>query len=81
MEHMTLVLQHPAFQSNPFETMQEHLRNTLATQAQELKAKSQKRAKVEREEEEAKKKQKKERMQAAGGRHRKKFNATRTSKR
>jgi hypothetical protein len=28
--HYNLVLQHPSFQTNPFGTMQEHLRNTLA---------------------------------------------------
>eukprot|EP00540_Astrosyne_radiata_P015051 CAMPEP_0116846186 /NCGR_PEP_ID=MMETSP0418-20121206/13693_1 /TAXON_ID=1158023 /ORGANISM="Astrosyne radiata, Strain 13vi08-1A" /LENGTH=181 /DNA_ID=CAMNT_0004477401 /DNA_START=33 /DNA_END=578 /DNA_ORIENTATION=- len=31
--HLGLVLQHPAFQANPFETMREHLKNTLASQA------------------------------------------------
>ena len=30
IEHVNLILQHPSFQKNPFETMQEHLRNTLA---------------------------------------------------
>jgi len=33
--HYNLVLQHPSFQSNPFETMQEHLRNTLAKSIEE----------------------------------------------
>ncbi len=33
--HYNLVLQHPSFQSNPFETMQEHLRNTLAKSTEE----------------------------------------------
>jgi ABC-type dipeptide/oligopeptide/nickel transport system ATPase component len=42
MTHMNLVLQHPSFKSNPFATMQEHLRNSLAKQAeeQEITAKS-----------------------------------------
>lgn len=31
--HYNLVLQHPSFQSNPFGSMQEHLRNTLAAAA------------------------------------------------
>lgn len=35
--HYNLVLQHPSFQSNPFETMQEHLRNTLAKSIEEQK--------------------------------------------
>ncbi len=35
MTHLNLVLQHPSFKSNPFATMQEHLRNTLAKQAEE----------------------------------------------
>lgn len=77
MEHMNLVLQHPAFLSNPFEAIQQHLRNSLAGQAQEQEAKSRERAKVDMDKQQVKKRQKKERIQAAGGRHRKKFHAAR----
>ena len=77
MEHMNLVLQHPAFQSNPFEAIQQHLRNTLAGQAMDQDAKSRERAKEDKQKEAVKKKHKKERIQAAGGRHRKKFHAAR----
>lgn len=80
MEHMSLVLQHPAFQSNPFESIQQHLRNSLADQAKEQESKSRERSETERQKEEAKKKQKKERIQAAGGKHRKKFHAARKTK-
>lgn len=30
IEHVNLILQHPSFKKDPFETMQEHLRNTFA---------------------------------------------------
>mmetsp|Transcript_45662 Transcript_45662/g.67382 ORF Transcript_45662/g.67382 Transcript_45662/m.67382 type:complete len:225 (-) Transcript_45662:90-764(-) len=33
--HMNMVLQHPSFRKDPFATMQEHLRNTLANQKKE----------------------------------------------
>lgn len=36
ISHMGLVLQHPSFQEDPFATMQQHLRNTLAGQAEQL---------------------------------------------
>lgn len=41
MEHMNLILQHPAYKADPFETMQQHLRNTFAEdrKQQELQAK------------------------------------------
>lgn len=41
LTHMKLVLQHPTFQSNPFATIQQHLKNTLAESAerQEILAK------------------------------------------
>lgn len=80
MQHMNLVLDHPAFQSNPFETIQQHLRNTLAGSAKEQEQKSKERTKTDRQGKEAKKQQKRERIQAAGGKHRKKFHAARKSK-
>ena len=38
LSHFNLVLQHPSFQSNPFATMQEHLRNSFVKQAEELES-------------------------------------------
>lgn len=38
LTHFNLVLQHPSFQSNPFATMQEHLRNSFVKQAEGLAA-------------------------------------------
>jgi len=35
VNHLNLVLQHPAFQSNPFAAIQNHLKNSLADQAQQ----------------------------------------------
>lgn len=77
VQHMNLVLQHPAFQSNPFEAIQQHLRNTLAGQAQELEAKSNERTMADLQKEQVQKQKKKERIQESGGRHRKKFHAAR----
>ena len=77
MEHMNLVLQHPAFQSNPFEAIQQHLRNTLAGQAQELEKKSNERTKAILQKEQVQKQKRKERIQESGRRHRKKFRAAR----
>lgn len=72
--HMNLVLQHPAFQSNPFDTIKQHLKNTLADQAEEQQVKSELRTKQELEEAAKRKEAKKERL---GVKHRKKFHATR----
>ena len=41
--HMNLILQHPAFKTDPFETMQEHLRNTLAEERKQQELVSKKR--------------------------------------
>jgi hypothetical protein len=56
LPHLNLVLQHPVFQSNPFATMQEHLCNSLAKQAEEQAIV----AKEKREEESKKASEKKE---------------------
>lgn len=56
LSHLNLVLQHPVFKSNPFATMQEHLSNSLAKQAEEQAVE----AKLEREEESRKANEKKE---------------------
>jgi hypothetical protein len=65
LPHLNLVLQHPSFQSNPFGTMQEHLRNTLAQQAQEQEVVASK-ERMENEKKAAEKKEpKKERIRNA----------------
>lgn len=56
LPHLNLVLQHPAFKSNPFAAMQEHLCNSLAKQAEEQAIV----AKEKREEESKKASEKKE---------------------
>mmetsp|Transcript_12155 Transcript_12155/g.22766 ORF Transcript_12155/g.22766 Transcript_12155/m.22766 type:complete len:230 (-) Transcript_12155:223-912(-) len=38
LTHLNLVLQHPSFVSNPFATMQEHLKNTLSEKAEQLES-------------------------------------------
>ena len=56
LNHLNLVLQHPSFQTNPFATMQEHLRNSFAKQAEE----QEKHAEIERKENAKKAEEKKE---------------------
>jgi hypothetical protein len=80
VSHLGLVLEHPVFQSNPFATIQEHLKNTLTGQAQELKQLSEKQAKAEEAAAEKRKHAKKERVQDRGGKHRKKYHAARRSR-
>lgn len=45
LHHMNLVLQHPTFNSDPFATIQEHLKNTLAGQAKQLEEEAEKKQK------------------------------------
>lgn len=60
--HMNLVLDHPAFKANPFETLQEHLRNTLSGQGDELKRKAEAESTEEKKRDAEKKKAKKEKL-------------------
>ena len=69
--HMGLVLQHPSFVANPFAAIQQHLRNSLASDAQKLKEKSQIRKEEDKRIETKKKEDKKERLREV------KFNKTR----
>ena len=63
--HMGLVLQHPSFKSNPFAAIQQHLRNSLVSDAEKLEEKTRIR-KAEDERIGAKKKEeKKERVKEA----------------
>ena len=81
VNHMELVLEHPAFQANPFETIQEHLKNTLKNQQIILEQEGNARQKANDKAREQKKLLKKEKLQGGGGKHRKKFRATKQSKR
>ena len=60
LEHQSLVMQHPSFIANPFETMQEHLRNTLAANREQMEHQSKLRIRKEKEEAEEKARLKKE---------------------
>jgi len=77
VSHLGLVLEHPEFQSNPFAAIQQHLKNTLAPQAKQLKKESAIRTKELAAEAVQRKKAKKEKIQERGGKHRKKFHAAR----
>ena len=65
VSHLGLVLQHPSFQSNPFATIQEHLKNTLADQANELELKASKKRKENDEKAIERKEARKERIREA----------------
>ncbi len=60
--HMSLVLEHPSFVENPFAAIQQHLRNSLESDAEVLKAESLKREKEDRLAEERKKEDRKEKI-------------------
>jgi hypothetical protein len=62
---MGLVLEHPAFQQNPFAAIQQHLRNSLAHDAEKLNAESLKRTEEEQIELSKKKEDRKERLRDA----------------
>jgi hypothetical protein len=77
VEHFNLILQHPAYQEDPFATMQEHLRNTLAKQKEQQQAESKERTKEEQTKLDAQKKLKKEQLKGKK-KPRKKFKAARS---
>lgn len=60
--HMSLVLEHPSFVENPFAAIQQHLRNSLESDAEVLKVESLKREKEDKLAEERKKEDRKERI-------------------
>jgi len=62
ISHMGLVLQHPSFQKNPFAAIQQHLRNSLAPEAEKMKAESLKRVEDDKKADAKKKEEKKERL-------------------
>ena len=82
LNHMSLVLQHPSFQANPFEALQEHLRNSLAKQGQEQQKVSLARIQKEAKDKAQRKQDKKERLRQATFKGKKKgrskFKATRS---
>ena len=63
--HMSLVLQHPSFKNNPFESIQQHLRNSLSNDAQKLKLDSIKRNEEDGKAAVKKKEERKERIRDA----------------
>jgi len=65
IHHMNLVLQHPSFKENPFAAIQEHLKNTLSSQAEQQKIEHVKQTKLDKKKEELKKKKRKENKERA----------------
>jgi hypothetical protein len=63
IERMGLVMEHPAFKQNPFEAIQEHLKNTLAQQKEKRDQDAKKKTEQDRVKKEVKKQEKKERLQ------------------
>lgn len=63
--HMNLVLQHPSFKSNPFDAIQQHLRNSLAGDAKKLNLESNKRSEEDAKVVATKKEERKERIRNA----------------
>lgn len=72
---MNLVMQHPAFQADPFATIRQHLQNTLAGDKQEQRAQA---VIHERERKEKQEQKKAARKEDGIKRKRKKFRATRS---
>ena len=58
IEHVNLILQHPAFKSNPLETMQEHLKNTFAEDRKQQEFLSKRRTEQEKRKTETKRAEK-----------------------
>jgi hypothetical protein len=73
---MSLVLQHPSFQADPFATIREHLNNSLTKDVANQKKEQVKHVRERKEKEEKKKAAKKE--SGIGKKKRKKFKATRS---
>mmetsp|Transcript_4322 Transcript_4322/g.8016 ORF Transcript_4322/g.8016 Transcript_4322/m.8016 type:complete len:226 (+) Transcript_4322:114-791(+) len=65
ISHMGLVLQHPSFKENPFAAIQQHLRNSLAPQAEKLKQDSQRQDEEDKKVTAKKKEERKERIRDA----------------
>jgi hypothetical protein len=74
--HVSLVMQHPAFKADPFATIQEHLRNTLAEEKVKQELQEEQRTKKDTVQMEQQKRQKKKRLQGVK-KPKKKFKAAR----
>jgi ABC-type dipeptide/oligopeptide/nickel transport system ATPase subunit len=74
--HVGLVMQHPAFKADPFATIQEHLRNTLAEEKVKQELQEEQRIKKDKVEVEQQKRQKKKKLQGVK-KPKKKFKAAR----
>ena len=65
ISHMGLVLEHPKFKEDPFAAIQQHLRNSLAPDAEKMKRESQKQDEEDNKIEAKKKEERKERLRDA----------------
>ena len=65
ISHMGLVLRHPAFNDDPFEAIRQHLRNSLAADAEKLDTESKARHEEDSKLDAKKKEEKKERLMEA----------------
>lgn len=65
ISHMGLVLQHPSFKENPFAAIQQHLRNSLAPEAEKMKKESLQRDEKDNVEKAKKKEERKEHIRDA----------------
>jgi hypothetical protein len=63
IQRMNLVMEHPAFQKDPFGAIQEHLRNSLAEQREKREKEAKEKALQDKVKQEQKKQEKKERLQ------------------
>ena len=63
IERMNLVQQHPAFKEDPFATLQEHLKNTLAEQKEKRQKEASEKVENDKKKKQEKKQEKKERLQ------------------
>mmetsp|Transcript_17527 Transcript_17527/g.48623 ORF Transcript_17527/g.48623 Transcript_17527/m.48623 type:complete len:240 (-) Transcript_17527:394-1113(-) len=77
INHFNLVSQHPAFQSDPFATLQQHLQNTFADQAKRLQQQTETRNREDAKQKEERTQLKKEQLQGRR-KKRKKFKAGRS---
>jgi ABC-type dipeptide/oligopeptide/nickel transport system ATPase subunit len=78
VEHMNLILQHPAYKADPFQTMQEHLLNTFARDRKQQELLAKQRDETDKHKAAEKLKLKKERLDGIKKKNRKKYKPRRT---
>jgi hypothetical protein len=78
MEHMHLILHHPAYKADPFETIQEHLRKTFEETESKKKLLAEQRAEMEKQKAAEKQKLKKEILESVKKWSRKAYKRRRT---